>query len=119
MLELTDVSVHYGNVAAVAGGWVKVEEGEIVAVLPAGMAASPQGEGLRFASGGLEALVRGLPARGSVLVVLSGADPVLIDAVTPPSRASSARTSVDTSSWWRSRSARGFSRTPERTGRSA
>jgi len=53
-----------------------------VAVLPAGMGARKDGDGLRFTPAGLDALVRALPARDSVLVVLSGADIGLIPAAT-------------------------------------
>jgi chemotaxis response regulator CheB len=51
-----------------------------VAVLPAGMGAARDGDGLRFTGGALDALVREMPAADSVLVVLSGADTVLIHA---------------------------------------
>ncbi|MGH8030022.1 MAG: chemotaxis protein CheB, partial [Arenimonas sp.] len=51
-----------------------------VAVLPAGLGAERDGDGLRFTEGSLAALVRVLPAKYSVLVVLSGADPSLLDA---------------------------------------
>jgi chemotaxis response regulator CheB len=51
-----------------------------VAVLPAGMGAAKDGDGLRFTGGALDALLREMPARDSVLVVLSGADTVLIHA---------------------------------------
>jgi len=51
-----------------------------VAVLPAGMGAARDGDGLRFTGGSLDALLREMPARDSVLVVLSGADTVLIHA---------------------------------------
>jgi hypothetical protein len=51
-----------------------------VAVLRAGMSAAPRGEGLAFAEGSLDALVRALPAKHSVLVMLSGADPGLVPA---------------------------------------
>jgi chemosensory pili system protein ChpB (putative protein-glutamate methylesterase) len=51
-----------------------------VAVLRAGMGAEPRGDGLAFAEGSLESLVRALPARDSVLVMLSGADPALVPA---------------------------------------
>jgi chemotaxis response regulator CheB len=49
-----------------------------VAVLPAGMGASREGEALRFGEGSLDALVRELPASDSVLVVLSGAPANLV-----------------------------------------
>jgi chemotaxis response regulator CheB len=51
-----------------------------VAVLPAGMGARKDGESLRFAPAGLDALVRAMPAHDSVLVVLSGADHTLVPA---------------------------------------
>jgi hypothetical protein len=51
-----------------------------VGVLPAGMGAAKDGDGLRFTGGSLDALLREMPARDSVLVVLSGADTVLIHA---------------------------------------
>jgi hypothetical protein len=51
-----------------------------VAVLPAGMGAARDGDGLRFTGGALDALLREMPASDSVLVVLSGADTVLIHA---------------------------------------
>jgi hypothetical protein len=54
-----------------------------VAVLPAGMGAARDGDGLRFTGGSLDALLREMPARDSVLVVLSGADTVLIQASVP------------------------------------
>jgi chemotaxis response regulator CheB len=51
-----------------------------VAVLPAGLGARRDGDGLSFTPGGLDALVRAMPARDSVLVVLSGADVGLVPA---------------------------------------
>jgi hypothetical protein len=51
-----------------------------VAVLPAGMGARKDGDSLRFAPGSLDALIRAMPAQDSVLVVLSGADMVLVPA---------------------------------------
>jgi chemosensory pili system protein ChpB (putative protein-glutamate methylesterase) len=44
------------------------------------MGAAKDGDGLRFTGGALDALLREMPARDSVLVVLSGADTVLIHA---------------------------------------
>jgi chemotaxis response regulator CheB len=51
-----------------------------VAVLPAGMGAARDGDKMRFTGSSLDALLREMPARDSVLVVLSGADTVLIHA---------------------------------------
>ena len=51
-----------------------------VAVLPAGMGAKREGEALEFEESALDALVRAMPARDSVLVVLSGAPANLVPA---------------------------------------
>ena len=59
MLELTDLSVHYGNVAAVAGVSVRVEEGEIVAII------GPNGAGKTSTLRALSGLVR--PSGGRIV----------------------------------------------------
>ena len=64
MLELTDLRVHYGNVAAVDGVSVTVEEGEIVAII------GPNGAGKTSTLRALSGLVRASGGR----VVFRGVD---------------------------------------------
>jgi len=59
VLELTDLRVHYGNVAAVDGVSVTVEAGEIVAII------GPNGAGKTSALRALSGLVR--PSGGRVV----------------------------------------------------
>ena len=59
MLELTDLSVHYGNVAAVDGVSVTVQEGEIVAII------GPNGAGKTSTLRALSGLVR--PSGGRIV----------------------------------------------------
>ena len=59
MLELVDLHVHYGNVAAVAGVSVQVGEGEIVAII------GPNGAGKTTTLRALSGLVR--PSAGRVV----------------------------------------------------
>ena len=59
MLELTDLRVHYGNVAAVDGVSVTVDEGEIVAII------GPNGAGKTSTLRALSGLVR--PSGGRVV----------------------------------------------------
>ena len=64
MLELTDVSVHYGNVAAVDGVSVTVNDGEIVAII------GPNGAGKTSTLRALSGLVRSSGGR----IVFRGVD---------------------------------------------
>ena len=59
MLELTDLRVHYGSVAAVDGVSVQVDEGEIVAII------GPNGAGKTSTLRALSGLVR--PSGGRVV----------------------------------------------------
>src|SRR5262249_24156870 len=59
MLELTELSVHYGNVAAVDGVSVTVHEGEIVAII------GPNGAGKTSTLRALSGLVR--PSAGRIV----------------------------------------------------
>jgi branched-chain amino acid transport system ATP-binding protein len=59
VLELTDLSVHYGNVAAVDGVSVTVQEGEIVAII------GPNGAGKTSTLRALSGLVR--PSGGRIV----------------------------------------------------
>jgi chemotaxis response regulator CheB len=51
-----------------------------LSVLPAGMSGRSDGASIRFSSGSLSELIAALPARDSVIVMLSGADATLVPA---------------------------------------